>query len=119
MTGNDISAALTLVLGYGQVEELVQSIDRTLEGASAFGVDTRISVDRENVTGADHIGVTEIDDGVTIRMRRRNVNQFNPLTVKESIPLVFRRVVRPAGLHLGRCFGFRHPIENGFVRPYL
>src|SRR5688572_16571852 len=68
MSGNDSGAALLIELGNREIEYPVQSIKHSLDTPAPLRVDNGIAVRDEYVSAADHVGATEEDDQVAIRM---------------------------------------------------
>src|SRR6185369_4932888 len=82
MTGHDPRAALRPVLGYSQIEDVVQSIDDALNTATLLQVNDRITGRGHKLAGADDFGVPEIYDAVTVAMRRGLVVDDHRLTIE-------------------------------------
>ena len=123
MTGNDPRAALGPVLGYGQIENVVQSIDNALNTAALLQINDRIAGGGHKLAGADDFGVAEIHDAVAIAVRRGLVIDDNGFAVEvrsefEELAVVgIRRPCRGRSGSLARS-GSAHPVEDVFVRDH-
>ena len=56
------------VLGNGQVENVVQALENTLDATALLDVNDGITDGRKDVAGADDLGVTEKYDAVAVRV---------------------------------------------------
>ncbi len=53
MAGDDVRAAFFFMLGDGDIDDVVQSVDLALNAAAAFHVDERITIGIEYIAGRD------------------------------------------------------------------
>src|SRR5436190_23068394 len=99
----------------------ILSVDHAVDTASSLQVDRGTSVGFKNITRADDIGRTEPDDTVSIRVRRRNVDDLNAFTVKKPVQLVIVGEICIGDYSTTGAISFafalgHHPIKNISVR---
>src|SRR3989442_11437835 len=112
---NDVGAAFLLMFGDGNMDDPVQGINDSIDGATRLYIKIRISRGNEDIARADDIGFPEKDDAVAIRVRRRYMDDLDRLVVE--VKLFLRREIRvrrpcPAGR--GRLLAGRraHSVED-------
>src|SRR6188474_1016815 len=66
MTGNNPRAALRSALGNSDIQNVIESLDNTVDGAASCDIDLGITDSRQNLTGIDHFRVPEEDDAVAV-----------------------------------------------------
>src|SRR5215471_14004226 len=82
MPRNHVSASFLLFSGNGHLDQPVQTRDYALNAAAALQIDNGVVAWREDIARADDVGTPEEYDAVSVCMRRRLVNDLNPLAIK-------------------------------------
>src|SRR5689334_9500335 len=99
MTGDDHRPAFFAELGNGEIEDVVQCIQDTLNRATSGNVNDGIGVLPEDVAGNDYVGPAEKHDGVSIGRCVRSVKQHNTFAVNEVAKLHLLEAVGIGGQH--------------------
>src|SRR5207249_10975022 len=77
-----------------KIQDFIECVDGPLDCAALCNVNKRIACHREYVSRADDVGIAEVNNRVTVRVRCRRVEQLDALAAKESIPLILRHGLR-------------------------
>src|SRR5262245_52744767 len=121
MARDDPRPSLRAVFGEREIEDLVQAGDHSLHASALRDVDHRIADRRENVTGADDLGMAEYDDAIAIGVGCRCAVDHQAFPVEERRKLVDLTEIAdswPTALWKRRLFPGRgtHAVEHVFVR---
>src|SRR5262249_24414007 len=87
---NDQCSALGAELRYGDLQDLVQAIEDAINAAALFEVDHRIACRRQDVSGADHVGVSEENHGVAVCVGGRRMKYLDAFAIEELAEFVGR-----------------------------
>ncbi len=115
MSRDDQRAVFLQIRGNGDVDDLVQGSDDTLDVPAMRQIDDRIAVRDEQVTRADHVRLAEEHHRVTVGVRIRNVDDLHAFVVEIDVPLGCRvRLRRPRALRgrLVLAVGAAHVIQH-------
>src|SRR5215472_5342081 len=86
---NDVGSTLLLVRWNGQLNNVIQAGDNSLDAAASLQIDHGIVVDVKKVARAYYIGTPEKDDRIAICMRPRFVVKDDCFSIEEEL-LFFR-----------------------------
>src|SRR5437016_4151569 len=96
VAGNDQRPALFLVFIHGLIQNGVQCLDKSLNGASIFDVDDRILSRGEQVARHDHIGPAEVHEAVAVGDGIGRPKHFHGFVVVILPPAALKeRLARP------------------------
>ena len=95
MAGNDPGAALSAIFRDGQIEDVIQATNNSLNAAVVLQIDEWVTDRRKNIARGDHFRMTEVHNAVAIGIGVRLVIKNHGLAIEVLRQLV--KIIKDTG----------------------